>query len=93
MISRRDFLQAGMAASAILGASGFGNWSRVAAQQALSQDQLLEFDSFGNVSLIHITDIHAQLKPVWFREPEINVGVGNNIGAVPHVTGADFRAL
>lgn len=93
MISRRDFLQAGMAASAVLGASGFGNWSRVAAQQTLSQDQLLEFDTFGNVSLIHITDIHAQLKPVWFREPEINVGVGRNIGAVPHVTGADFRAL
>lgn len=93
MISRRDFFQAGMAASAVLGASGFGNWSRVAAQQTLSQDQLLEFDTFGNVSLIHITDIHAQLKPVWFREPEINVGVGSNIGAVPHVTGADFRAL
>jgi sulfur-oxidizing protein SoxB len=93
MISRRDFLQVGMAASALLGASGFGNWSRLAAQQALTQDQLLDFDTYGNVSLIHITDIHAQLKPVWFREPEINIGVGSNKGAVPHVTGADFRAL
>ncbi len=93
MISRRDFLQVGMAASAIVGVSGFGNWSRLAAQQRLTQDQLLEFDTFGNVSLIHITDIHGQLKPVYFREPSVNIGVGSNKGAVPHVTGADFRKL
>ncbi|MEL7098868.1 MAG: thiosulfohydrolase SoxB [Pseudomonadota bacterium] len=93
MISRRDFLQVGMAASAMLGASGFGNWSRLAAQQQLSQDQLLEFDTFGNVSIIHVTDIHAQLKPLYFREPSINIGVGGNKGAVPHVTGAQFRKL
>uniref|UniRef100_UPI0035667BCA metallophosphoesterase n=1 Tax=Rhodosalinus sp. TaxID=2047741 RepID=UPI0035667BCA len=93
MISRRDFLQASMAASALVGASGFGNWSRLAAQQALTQDQLLEFDSFGNVSLIHITDIHAQLKPIYFREPSVNLGVGSNKGEVPHITGADFRRL
>lgn len=91
MISRRDFLQVGMAASAVLGTSGFGNWARVAAQQTLTQDQLLEFDTFGNVSLIHVTDIHGQLKPIYFREPSINIGVGGNKGAVPHVTGEDFR--
>ncbi|MDM7968694.1 MAG: thiosulfohydrolase SoxB [Paracoccaceae bacterium] len=93
MISRRDFLQVGMAASALVGASGFGNWSRLAAQQALTQDQLLQFETFGNVSLIHITDIHAQLKPIYFREPEVNLGVGQNKGHVPHITGADFRKL
>ncbi|MEX0310838.1 MAG: thiosulfohydrolase SoxB [Tateyamaria sp.] len=93
MISRRDFLQVGMAASALLGTSGFGNWARLAAQQTLTQDQLLQFDTFGNVSLIHVTDIHAQLKPIYFREPSINIGVGGNKGAVPHVTGADFRKL
>ena len=80
-----------MAASALVGASGFGNWSRLAAQQALTQDQLLQFDTFGNVSLIHITDIHAQLKPIYFREPSVNIGVGDNRGQVPHLTGADFR--
>jgi S-sulfosulfanyl-L-cysteine sulfohydrolase len=90
MISRREFLQASVAASAIWGASGIGNWSRLAAQQALTQDQLLQFDDFGNVTLIHITDLHAQLKPIWFREPEINIGVGNARGMPPHVTGADF---
>ena len=93
MISRRDFLQVGMAASALVGGSGFGNWARLAAQQRLTQDQLLQFDTFGNVSLIHITDIHAQLKPIYFREPSVNIGVGGNKGAVPHVTGADFRKL
>jgi sulfur-oxidizing protein SoxB len=92
MISRRDFLQISMAASALYGATGFGNWARLAAQQALTQDQLLEFDTFGNVSLIHVTDIHAQLKPIYFREPSINLGVGENKGAVPHLTGAEFRA-
>ncbi len=93
MVSRRDFLQTSMAASAILGASGFGQWGRIAAQQTLSQDQLLQFESYGNVSLIHITDIHAQLKPLYFREPSVNLGVGDNKGKVPHITGADFRRL
>lgn len=93
MISRRDFLQVSMAAAALTGASGFGNWARLAAQQSLTQDQLLDFDTFGNVSLIHVTDIHAQLKPIYFREPSVNLGVGPNKGEVPHVTGADFRKL
>lgn len=93
MISRRDFLQASVAASAIVGASGVGNWSKLAAQQTLTQDQLLDFDTVGNVTLIHITDIHAQLKPVYFREPEINIGVGAVDGLPPHVTGKDFLNL
>ncbi|MEP1929845.1 MAG: thiosulfohydrolase SoxB, partial [Roseibium sp.] len=93
MISRRDFLQTTMAAAALYGTSGFGNWGKVAAQQLLTQDKLLEFDTYGNVSLIHVTDIHAQLVPHFFREPSVNIGVGSNKGAVPHVTGADFRKL
>lgn len=91
MISRRDFLQVSMAASALYGASGFGNWGRLAAQQRLTQDDLLNFDTFGNVTLIHVTDIHAQMKPIYFREPEINLGVGDARGQMPHITGADFR--
>ncbi len=93
MISKRDFLQAAMAASAIVGASGFGHWGRLAAQQKLAQDDLLAFDPLGAVTLIHLTDLHAQLKPVWFREPEINLGVGAAAGQPPHVTGADFLKL
>jgi len=93
MVSRRDFLQVGMATTAIYGASGFGNFSKLAAQQKLTQDDLLKFDTYGNVSLIHITDIHGQLKPIYFREPEINLGVGNATGQVPHITGAQFRKM
>ncbi|MVO17453.1 thiosulfohydrolase SoxB [Parasedimentitalea huanghaiensis] len=91
MISRRDFLQVSMAASAMVGASGFGNWSRLAAQQSLTQDQLLQFDTYGNVSLIHVTDIHGQLNPIYFREPSVNLGIGAANGQMPHITGADFR--
>jgi sulfur-oxidizing protein SoxB len=90
MISRREFLQASAAASVIVGGSGFGNWSRLAAQQALTQDQLLAFEDFGNVTLVHVTDVHAQLRPIWFREPEVNLGVGEAKGRPPHLTGADF---
>ncbi len=90
MISRRDFLQATVAASAIFGSAG---WARAAAQQTLTQDKLLEFDTTGNVTLIHITDIHGQLKPVYFREPEINMGMGVVNGLPPHVTGADFLKM
>ncbi len=93
MISRRDFLQVSMAAAAAYGGSGFGNWARLAAQQRLTQDDLLAMPAFGNVSLIHITDIHAQLKPIYFREPSVNIGVGGNRGEVPHLTGAEFRKM
>ncbi|MCV2881476.1 thiosulfohydrolase SoxB [Actibacterium sp. XHP0104] len=93
MISRRDFLQATVAASAIYGASGVGNWAKLAAQQALTQDDLLGFDTYGNITLVHVTDIHGQLKPIYFREPEINLGVGDVSGLPPHVTGQDFLNL
>lgn len=93
MISRRDFMQVALASSAIVGASGLGGWSRLAAQQRLTQDDLLQFDDFGNVTLIHVTDIHAQTRPIWFREPEWNIGVGEAAGQLPHITGRDFQAL
>ncbi len=93
MISRREFIQAGAAAAAIFGASGFGDWARLAAQQRLSEDDLLGVEPFGNVTLVHLTDIHGQLMPVHFREPSVNIGVGENAGLPPHVTGAEFLKL
>ncbi len=93
MISRRDFLQASVAASAVYSAYGISNLSRAAAQQSLTQDQLLDFKTTGNVTLIHVTDIHAQMKPIYFREPEVNLGVGAALGKPPHVTGADFLKM
>lgn len=93
MISRRHFLQAGAAASAIVGGSGLGGWGRLAAQQRLTQDQLLAFDPLGSVTLIHLTDVHAQLTPLFFREPDVNLGVGEARGKPPHVSGDDFLKL
>ena len=91
MISRRDFLQTAMATASIYGASSYGRWGRLAAQQAMTQDDLLGMDPFGTVTLIHMTDLHAQLTPLYFREPEVNIGVGENRGKVPHITGDAFR--
>ena len=88
MFSRREFLMATVALSAIAGPGLAGRWSRAAAQQALSEDMLLASEDFGNLTLVHITDLHAQLKPLYFREPSINLGVGEVAGQPPHVTGA-----
>jgi sulfur-oxidizing protein SoxB len=91
MLSRRDFIQASVAAGALLGAGG-GLSSRALAQQRLSQADLLKFDGLGNVTLVHVTDIHGQLKPVYFREPTVNLGIGDVKGVPPHITGRDFLA-
>jgi sulfur-oxidizing protein SoxB len=92
MISRRHFVQAALATSALYGASGFGNWARLAAQQTLSQEDLIGTGGPGNVTLVHITDIHAQTQPIYFREPEFNIGVGIHAGQPPHLVGSEFRA-
>ncbi|MEP4424421.1 MAG: thiosulfohydrolase SoxB [Nitratireductor sp.] len=93
MISRREFLMATAALSAVAGPGLVGRWSRAAAQQTLTEDALLDFEAHGNVTLVHLTDIHAQLRPVYFREPSENIGVGAVAGLPPHVTGADFLKL
>jgi len=48
---------------------------------------LYDFKTFGNVHLLHFTDCHAQLLPVYFREPNVNIGVGEAIGRPPHLVG------
>ena len=88
MISRREFLQASVAATALTGFGG--NWSRTAAQQTLTQDGLIDMKPVGNVTIMHITDIHAQLKPIYFREPSVNIGVGISEGKPPHIVGDAF---
>jgi len=93
MFSRREFLMAATAVTAILGPGAAGRWSRAAAQQKLTEADLLDMAPHGNVTLVHITDLHAQLKPLYFREPSVNLGVGEVDGLPPHVTGADFLKL
>jgi sulfur-oxidizing protein SoxB len=92
MISRREFVQAGLAAAALTASGGMGPLGQAAAQQRLTQADILRFENFGNVTLIHVADLHAQFMPVYFREPSINLGVGEVKGLVPHITGKDFLA-
>jgi sulfur-oxidizing protein SoxB len=86
MISKRDFIQLAAATAAVLP----GGWPRAFAQQRLTQTDLLRFEPIGNVTLVHVTDIHAQLLPIHYREPSVNLGAGEARGVLPHITG---RAL
>jgi sulfur-oxidizing protein SoxB len=81
-MNRREFLQL----LAIASAGGFllhNNESYAASNAA----RLYDLPRHGNVSLLHITDSHAQLNPMYFREPEINLGVGSMSGQPPHLVG------
>jgi sulfur-oxidizing protein SoxB len=91
MFTRRDFLQYTVNAGAALGVAGYGaNITRALAQQKLTQDDLLKFDSKGQITLLHFTDVHAQLKPVYFRPPDTNIGIGDYAGIPPHLVGEEF---
>ena len=88
MRSRREFLQ--MAAVSASYFSAMPNFARAAAQQRLTQDDLLSFESKGQVTLLHLTDLHGQLKPIYFRPPSENYGVGDFEGIPPHLVGNTF---
>jgi sulfur-oxidizing protein SoxB len=87
-ISRREFLQ--LLATAY--AAGF--WrpglAGTAGPVSSAAKDLYEIPAFGNVSLLHFTDCHAQLLPLYYREPDVHIGVGAMAGEVPHVVGKYF---
>jgi len=85
-LSRREFLQM----LALAGAAGFslsGCDSSKKSSPASKPSNLYELPPFGNVSLLHFTDCHAQLKPIYFREPNINIGIADMQGKAPHLVG------
>lgn len=88
MITRRDFVQVAAATAALMGTPGA--IARAAARQSITQADLLRFDAVGQVTLLHFTDIHAQLMPIYFREPAVNIGVGVDAGVPPHLVGDYF---
>ena len=92
MLNRRDLLQLAAATVALPGVfTGAGSGlNRALAQQKVTQDDLLRFAPLGQVTLLHFADIHAQLVPLYFREPSVNLGVGAARGKPPHLTGGDF---
>jgi len=55
-----------------------------------ADDDLYDVGRFGNVRILHLTDTHAQLEPVYFREPSVNLGVGTMRGKPPHLVGGAF---
>jgi sulfur-oxidizing protein SoxB len=83
-LRRREFLHA----LAIAGAAGLPLGARAALEGR--DDAFYDIPRFGNVSLLHITDTHAQLRPVYFREPDVNLGVGEAAGKPPHLVGGRF---
>ncbi len=83
-ISRREFVKL----MGFAGAAGMLPASVFAA--ARQPSDLYEVPKFGNVSLLHITDTHAQLNPIYFREPNVNLGLGDAFGKAPHLVGGDL---
>ena len=82
-LSKRDFMQV-LGAASVAG-MGLGRWAE--ADAATAQAGLYELPRFGNVSFLHMTDCHAQLKPIHFREPSVNLGIGSMQGQLPHLVG------
>lgn len=78
---RREFLRL----LALATAAGASLRPRLSEAQAAAE--LYDPPAFGNVSLLHITDVHAQLLPVHFREPSVNIGIGSQAGKPPHLVG------
>ena len=83
-LGRREFLQL----LAVASASGMAlDHPDALAATAGAGEKLYELPRFGNVSFMHFTDCHAQLQPIFFREPNVNLGVGAAIGKPPHLVG------
>ena len=84
-IHRREFLQT----LAIASVGGLGLHSQYAQAQK-SANTFYDLPKFGNVHFLHFTDCHAQLLPIYFREPSVNLGIGPFEGKSPHLVGDYF---
>ena len=86
-LSKREFLQVLAAA----GAAGMGLARYEDADASVAEERMYDVPPLGrgtgHVSLLHMTDCHAQLKPIFFREPSVNIGVGTMRGEWPHLVG------
>ncbi len=82
--SRREFMQV----LAVASATGMAlNHRDVLAAAPGAGERLYDVPTFGNVSFLHFTDCHAQLQPIHFREPNVNLGVADALGKPPHIVG------
>ena len=83
-LSRREFLQM----LAVATAAGFPIGRE--AMAGSKGGDVYDVPVYGNVSLLHFTDCHAQLLPIYFREPNINLGIGSAFGRPPHLVGENL---
>ena len=81
-LNRRDFLQV----LSVAAASGMMLRPEYVSAQ-VAANQFYDLPPFGNVHLLHFTDCHAQLKPIYFREPNVNLGFSGQFGRAPHLVG------
>ena len=84
-MTRREFLEV----LAVAAASGMALDNRQALAGEVPKN-FYEVPKFGNVSFMHFTDCHAQLLPIYFREPNVNIGVAGAAGKAPHLVGEHF---
>jgi len=82
-MQRREFLQVLAAAAA----AGMPIAARDVLAAASASQRMYDLPRFGNVHLLHFTDCHAQLLPIHFREPSVNLGIGSARGQPPHLVG------
>ncbi|KAB2638142.1 MAG: thiosulfohydrolase SoxB, partial [Verrucomicrobia bacterium] len=85
-MNRREFLHT----LAIAAAGGMALDTPLAMAAAGGSQDFYALPSFGNVSFLHFTDCHAQLMPIWFREPSVNLGLGSAKGRPPHLVGEEL---
>ncbi|MGO1766271.1 thiosulfohydrolase SoxB [Advenella sp. S44] len=84
-MNRREFLQ-------ILAIASAGGYAFPKDVLAAGNDMQTFYDvpAFGNVSFLHFTDSHAQLLPIYYREPSVNIGLGASLNKAPHLVGDAF---
>jgi len=82
-LSRREFIYM----MSVLGAAPVFANSHTRVANTSKLEDYYKLQNFGNVRLLHMTDSHAQLMPVYFREPSVNLGLHSNYGKPPHIVG------
>ena len=84
-LTKREFMQ--VLGAGVMAGLPMGSYAQ---KTALDAEGLYEMPRFGQVSFLHMTDCHAQLLPVHFREPSMNLGLGQMKGQLPHLVGAEL---
>jgi sulfur-oxidizing protein SoxB len=83
-LNRREFIR-------LLGLAGAAGMFPGAGFSASSEgSRLYDMPAFGNARILHFTDCHAQLNPIYFREPSVNLGIGDAFGKAPHLVGKNL---